>query len=399
MSDPLAASRMRCLRCWRPKALCLCATVPTIPTRTRIEILQHPQERTHPFGTARLVAMALPNARLHTVFGGLRGDLHHPLALPDDAAVLFPHPAAADLAELAPAARPSTLVVLDGTWAHAKRLYRLNPWLAGLRHVRLHPEPSRYRIRREPQADYVSTLEAVVAALRLLEPDLVGLDALLRTFDGMVDTQIDVAGRATRHGRYKLPRQRTSRRVPPLLADPRLIVVYAESSLPGGDVDATRELVHWVAARAGTGETFEAILRPGGDGPPPNHLRHMQLTAHDVAHGEPLAEARARFAAFAGDAPIAAWTATTFAWGETMLPAGGGRVVLKASYCNVAGQRAGFLEDVVAREAIAAAPSPVRGRAAGRLGNALAMARWLRERRDRAALDGADSVADSGPTG
>lgn len=384
--DPTAptapdAPRPRCLRCWRPTTLCLCASVPVIATRTRIEILQHPHERLHPFGTARLVAMAMPSVRLHTVYSGMSGDLCQPLELPADAAVLYPHPQAEDLAALPATARPSTLVVLDGTWAHAKRLYRTNPWLTGLRHVRLHPEPSRYRIRKEPRADYVSTLEAIVAAVRLLEPDVQGLDALLRAFDGMIDTQITVARRSQRNSRHRAPRQRESRRVPAELADPRLIVAYAETSLPGGSVAAERELVQWVAVRLDSGEVFEALLRPVGRGPAATHLQHMQLAPAELAGGETLAAAQARFAAFAGDAPIAAWTSTTFDWGAVMLAEGTPRVALKTTYCNVHSERSGYLEEVVAREGMPAAPIACRGRARSRLGNALAVARWLRGQR------------------
>jgi len=39
-----------------------------------------------------------------------------------------------------------------------------------LSHYRLAPaQPGRYRIRREPQLDYLSTIEAIVAALRILD--------------------------------------------------------------------------------------------------------------------------------------------------------------------------------------------------------------------------------------
>src|SRR5262245_48535657 len=176
----------------RPLRLCFCGELPVVATRTRIVILQHPRERTHPFGTARLVGLALPNARIQVPFGGNTGVLREQPELPADAAVLYPHPAAVDLAALPPGERPSALVLLDGTWAHARRLYGHNPWLRQLRHVRLHPpSPSRYRIRREPRPDYVSTVEAVVQALAILEPDAQGLDRLLAVFDRLIDRQID----------------------------------------------------------------------------------------------------------------------------------------------------------------------------------------------------------------
>ena len=57
--------------------------------------------------------------------------------------------------------------------------YRLNPL-----------NPSRYRIREEPNRQSLSTLEATVAALEILEPRTVGTQQLLRAFDRMVESQL-----------------------------------------------------------------------------------------------------------------------------------------------------------------------------------------------------------------
>ncbi|MBX3462241.1 MAG: DTW domain-containing protein [Planctomycetes bacterium] len=378
-----ALALARCLRCLRPGAMCRCATLPVVPSRTRIVVLQHPHERRHPFGTARLLDLCMPNAEVHVAFSGFDGVPRVTADVPADAAVLFPHRDAADLATLPAAERPSTLVVLDGTWAHARRLHRDNPWLHRLRHVRLHPEaPSRYRIRREPRADYVSTIEAVTAALRILEPDTPGTGLLLAAFDAMVDQQLAHTATVARQGRAKRKRLREPRALSPWLADPRLVVVYAESSLPGGEPQAARELLQWAAVHVGSGAVFEAVLRPGGAWPSPHHLAHMGLAADDLAAGESPAAARARFLAFAGPgAPVAAWTPTSLAWGAPLLAPDMPSTALKANYCNLRHGRAGLLEQVVAREGLAATALPCRGRAATRLGNALAVARWLRVQR------------------
>ena len=73
----------------------------------------------------------------------------------------------------------------------AKKIHDAQHWLHDLRHVRLTPdEPSRYRgTRAEPKAQYVATLEAIVYALRIIEPHTRGLDGLLRSFAAMVDRQ------------------------------------------------------------------------------------------------------------------------------------------------------------------------------------------------------------------
>lgn len=369
----------RCYRCLRPRRLCYCASLPTVPTRTHVVILQHPHERTHPFNTARLVGLCMPNSRVHVAYGGLSEVLRCEVPVPDDTVVLYPHPSAVDVATLPPSELPSTLLALDGTWAHSKRLYKDNPWLARLRHVRINPsEPSRYRIRKEPRADYVSTLEAIVFALRTLEPETPGLDTLVTAFDRMIDQQIDTVATSVRAGRTHRPRLRESRALSPLLGDPRLVVAYAESSLPAGDVSASRELVQFVAVRATNGDVFEAIVRPGGVGPTDTHLTHMGIARELLDNGESLAAARARFAAFVDGAPITAWTPTTLEWGAPLLPANAATTVLKTNYCNLRNRRAGYLEDVVAREAIDVPLLHCHGRAASRLACAAAVATWLR---------------------
>lgn len=371
--------RPRCYRCMRPVGMCLCEGLPSVPTRTRVVILQHPHERKHPFGTARFVKLCLPNAAVHVAYGGLTGDLHTPLELPADTAVLYPHPDAVDLATVPATARPSTLLLLDGTWSHAKRLYTMNPWLQRLRHVRFMPRvPSRYRIRREPQADYVSTIEATVEALQVLEPETPGLEALVAAFERMIDRQVAHASSVQRFGRRKGERQRESRRLSAHLEDPRLVIGYAESSLPGGDPAASRELVQWVAVRAADGAMFEALVRPRGAWPTGCHLDHMGITPAELDAGDDVAAARARFAAFAGaGAPVATWTQSSLDWAAPVLQPAAPQVVLKTQYTNLRNQRASFLEAVVDREGLQPVPLACRGRARDRLGNALAVARWL----------------------
>ncbi|MEZ6035944.1 MAG: DTW domain-containing protein [Planctomycetota bacterium] len=378
--------RPRCLRCLRPEAMCYCATLPSVPTRTRIVVLQHPHERSHPFGTARLVGLCMPNASVHVPYAGFTGTLEQRVEVAPDAAVLYPHPDAPDLAELPSDRHPSTLIAIDGTWAHAKRLYRENTWLHAMPHVRLSPnEPSRYRIRREPRADYVSTLEAIVEALRILEPETAGLDDLLRAFDRMIDRQVDHFTNNEHVVRRRRPRQKEQRALSPLLADPRLCVVYAEASLPGDDPDdrdptRPRDLLQWVAARLDGDEVFETLVRPATAMPGAHHLEHMGLDAAELAAAPSPDAARSAFAGFVGEgAPLAAWTGSTFDWGDALLPHDGERTLLKTSYCNHAHRRAGFLEEIVAREGLDAPPVACRGRAAARLGNALAVARWLRD--------------------
>ncbi|KAL3700798.1 hypothetical protein R1sor_018820 [Riccia sorocarpa] len=87
---------------------------------------------------------------------------------------------------------PSQLIVLDGTWSKAKRLFYVNPWLHNLPHHRLPPSKgsSRYGIiRKEPKPGCMSTIESTVMGLEIMEPETEGLDKLLDVFDYMMEDQ------------------------------------------------------------------------------------------------------------------------------------------------------------------------------------------------------------------
>lgn len=212
------AGRALCRRCWKPGTLCLCARLRAVANRTEIVIIQHPRERFHPLGTARIAALGLIGCTVQRPRDPVTQRLALAPCAPQRAGLLFPGiPGHFDaptrsLADLAPEERPPALVVLDGTWPQARALYRENAWLRGLPHFRLEPrEPSRYRIRRSPRRSYVSTLEAIVEALSILEPTTAGIAELLGVFDAMIDDQIAFAHQTPRRPQRKFARQARER--------------------------------------------------------------------------------------------------------------------------------------------------------------------------------------------
>ena len=199
--------RLRCWTCYKPQTLCLCDRVPRVRNRTRITLLQHPRERFHAIGTARLARLGLTNLHFEIPRAPVTRSLAISLDLPPQTGLLFPGPEAQDLGALTAAERPRGLVVLDGTWGQAGKLYRANPSLERLPRYALTPaRPSRYRIRRAPRAHFISTIEAIVEALRILEPETSGLDGLLLAFDQMIDEQAAFAHEASRRRLRSLKR-------------------------------------------------------------------------------------------------------------------------------------------------------------------------------------------------
>jgi len=335
--------------------VCYCAALPTIETATRIVILQHPRERDMPIGTARMATLCLPNADLHV---GLRWDGHPALvaALGDPGRtpiLLYPGPTARDVLNDPPKG-PVTLVVVDGTWSQAKTVVRDNPILQILpRYAFATPEPSHYRIRREPRAEYCSTIEAVMHALGALEGDPARFRALLDPFHAMVEAQLACQAARPRR-RVRVPRPVVDRRtrLPTALRDrfADLVLVVGEANAWPYHTAAkpADELVHLVALRPATGECFDRIAAPAGALAPSTSF-HCELPDARLLAGDPLGDVVAAFARFVRPTDVIG------AWGhhglDLLRDAGGPtleRIDLRATTQRYLHRKLGSLEDFAA---------------------------------------------------
>ena len=396
-----AEPRIECPRCRRPRVACYCAHLTTLPTRTRVLVLQHPRERHKAIGTARIAAACLPSAQIR-VGVDFEHDARTRALLADreaPAVLLYPAPDARDLKHDPPKG-PVTLVVIDGTWNQSRSLLRRNPWLAHLPKVAFTPErPSEYRIRREPREDYVSTLEAMVHALGALEGgDPARFEALMAPFRAMVDVQVAHATRV-RDPRWRRPRPRVPRsaaaRLPAELLDSRLICLIGEANAwphdrALGGPPHPHELVHVCAAVLADaprdGEAgFERLARfermiaprlPLSDSP----IVHARLSAEELARGVSIEEARADWDRFVRpDDVLCVWGhhALSLLQRDALpLPR---RVLDVRQLAGLAlRSRPGRAEDLAEQLGLASR-SLGRGRGGERLGLLVAITRWLVE--------------------
>ena len=161
-------------------------------------ILQHPRESKHPLNTARILKMGLSNCEVWTGedFSG------HPLlqkVLKEKSCyLLFPGTNAKTTREVLQTATPEALIVLDGTWRKAKKIYYSNPQLQQLPCIELTDLPiSDYRIRKAPGEGALSTVEATVALLRQASHNSKAHQQLLDTFRLMIEQQINAMGQET----------------------------------------------------------------------------------------------------------------------------------------------------------------------------------------------------------
>ncbi len=207
----VASRRPLCARCERPLRSCLCAWVRPTDNRVAVQLWLHPDEPGQAKGSATLLRLSLARCAQHV---NPADALSAPLPkgwLGEGAALLYP-----DEQGDAPVAEPSQvrrLIVLDGTWRQSRQMLRAQPALARLPRLSLPPDllaahGQRYRVRKAHKPGQLSTLEAVVLALRHLaqagaqdegHDNQVGLDGqvdrttdayapLLQCFDAWVDS-------------------------------------------------------------------------------------------------------------------------------------------------------------------------------------------------------------------
>ncbi|WP_157265222.1 tRNA-uridine aminocarboxypropyltransferase [Azohydromonas aeria] len=191
MNDEIKPRRAVCGRCLRPRMTCLCALARPTAHRTEVLVLQHPQEQRQAKNSVALLRLSL--ARCEVIVGErftpdeLQALLHRPGR---ETRLLYPDVPAAP-APPAPAltGAPLRLVVIDATWRKSLRMLLEHPALAALPRLSLDaPLPTRYRaIRAARRADQVSTLEATVQALGVVEGDEFDGGPLLGAFGEFVE--------------------------------------------------------------------------------------------------------------------------------------------------------------------------------------------------------------------
>lgn len=184
-----------CPHCQKPMPLCICDTVTPIENKLSLLILQHPQEQDRALGTARLTALQFNNATLKiglswpSLSKALGRDVD-----PQRWAILYlgsvklsdldtdrdlvavDRKGGVEEGQRAILKDIEGVVLLDGTWSQAKALWWRNAWMLKCRRIILGPQrPSLYgKLRKEPRADGLSTIEAAGMILSRLEgrPDI-----------------------------------------------------------------------------------------------------------------------------------------------------------------------------------------------------------------------------------
>jgi DTW domain-containing protein YfiP len=303
MEVAAAEYREVCLRCRRPRSVCWCDAVTRVPSQTRVVFIQHPREAKVPISTCRMAHLSLPNSELHVGLSAVGNPALEALCAKPGVAVLFPSESATDVDVLT--TPPQTLVVVDGTWSNAKKVVEKCPLLSKLPRLKFFPDqPGNYRIRKEPEAHCLATIEATAFVLGRLEKSPGRFTPILTAFDAMVEKQLDYIRENPGSTRHQNRRQRNTVRVDPtaVLRGRELVVVFGEANAwPMCDPDRPQpddpELVQLVAERLSTGERFARLLKPlrvlG-----PRVPQHLDLTAAEIGRADDRGEVIAAWKQF-----------------------------------------------------------------------------------------------------
>ena len=192
-------ARKVCSQCNRPEKVCICSFIPSIDNSVEVGIWQHPTEANQVKGSAILAALSLQNCSLWV--GESLKELPQLNAwLLDDKPVYLLYPSTeqekqVQLVSAVTLAQKKTanfkVLVLDGTWRKTFKMMQLNPALKELPRVMISPKgPSLYKIRKQKNAQSLSTIEAIVSLLAEVENDTAKYNPALQAFEEMQQQQM-----------------------------------------------------------------------------------------------------------------------------------------------------------------------------------------------------------------
>lgn len=192
MNKRRSTAGKRCLRCKINLTLCFCNDIHEVKTRSRISVIMHHRETYLTSNTANLAKLVLPQCQIL-----LRGLPNNPFSIdslkltPEETPLyLFPHDDAVFLTKEFIESSPNKnfhLIVPDGTWSQAVKFYRRED-LSNIQCVKLPPgAPGKYRLRKSSDENRLSTYEAILRALAILENNEKVGSEMEEIFDTMVE--------------------------------------------------------------------------------------------------------------------------------------------------------------------------------------------------------------------
>lgn len=182
-----------CPNCAKAKKACICEWIEPLESDVELIILQHPSEEHRPMGTAKILSLSLANSIMfigedfseHDQFNQLLADPGY------EHFILYPGEQSVSVETIKPNNKKVRVILLDGTWKKAFKMWQVSTNLQNLKTVHLPKDlKGNYRIRKAPSENSLSTVEAGYHLLNQLSEQS-DYSPLLTAFDRMIQFQID----------------------------------------------------------------------------------------------------------------------------------------------------------------------------------------------------------------
>jgi DTW domain-containing protein YfiP len=192
-------SRVLCQQCQRPEKACICTFTVAIDNQIPVIVLQHPSEVKQSKGTVSLLQQSLTNCEVIVGETFTDSDIlrRRLIQYADKIVLLYPSKQAVTLNFPALTITDNNqsegierklseikcIIILDGTWKKAYRMFMSNSCLHNINHIVL-PQgiASLYEIRKTKKDHALSSLEACCHALARLENEPEKYQNLLNSF-------------------------------------------------------------------------------------------------------------------------------------------------------------------------------------------------------------------------
>jgi DTW domain-containing protein len=190
-------TRDPCPVCYLSRALCICASIPTLDLTTRVCLVMHVNELRRSSNTGRLAVKALVNSEMR-----VRGDKREALDLGDlltdryRSLLFYPSADAVELDDdlVTQDAKPIQLIVPDGSWRQAGKVHTRHDELKGVQRVKIStPNTAKFFLRAQHRPEGMATLQAVAHALGVIEGDPVKAQ-LMKLYDLRVERTMVARG-------------------------------------------------------------------------------------------------------------------------------------------------------------------------------------------------------------
>jgi DTW domain-containing protein len=200
--------RVVCFNCTQPDFGCYCDQIKSFDPKINFVLLIHPIEVKRRIATGRMSHLILKGSYLIKGQNYTDDQLVNELILDEShhSVILYPGQNSKNITDmqenekngLFPKNKNLRIFVIDGTWATARKMMSQSENLKNLPRICFTPsKPSNFRVRKQPNKNYYSTIEAIHHTI-----DLIGEsrgfsvkdrthDHLLKVFDHMVERQLN----------------------------------------------------------------------------------------------------------------------------------------------------------------------------------------------------------------